>query len=108
MSDFFSDDTGMALNFRNHRWRFPGFILDPVLDLSLVLQNIRLIDKAVIPRRILAVGIEVPKRPADIHAVLDRLKRTSRHSVHIATVPMAEGLGKFANVERAPRHGEHR
>ena len=101
MSDFFIDHSGTVANFYGRRRRFIGAILDPGMDLLLGLQGIRVIDKAAIPRRVLAVGIEVPGRTADIHSVLGRLQKTSRHAVQVSVVPMAEGLGKFANAERA-------
>jgi len=101
MSDFFTDDSGRVANFHGRRRRLIGAMLDPGIDLLLGLQGIHLIDRAIIPRRVLAVGIEVPGRTADIHNVLGRLKQTSRHSVQISVVSMAEGLGKFANAERA-------
>ena len=101
MSDFFVDDSGRVANFHGRRRRYLGAMLDPWVDLSLLAQGIRLIDGAIIPRRVLAVGIEVPSRPKDVHSVLGRLQRTSRHAMDISIVPMAEGLGKFANAERA-------
>src|ERR1700759_2398373 len=101
MSDFFTDDSGRVANFHGRRRRYLGAMLDPWIDLSLLPLGIRLIDRAAIPRRVLAIGIEVPSRPREIHNVLGRLQRTSRHSVDVSIVPMAEGLGKFANVERA-------
>ncbi len=101
MSDFFTDHSGSVANFNGRRRRVAGAMLDSGTDLLLAVQGIRLIDRATIPRRVLAVGIEVPGRSADIHNVLDRMRRTSRHSVQVSTIQMAEGLGKFANVERA-------
>jgi hypothetical protein len=101
MSDFFVDHTGSSPNLRSKRRRCIGTLLDPWVDMLLVVQGIGFVDKATIPRRVLAVGIEVPGRAADIHDVLGRLQQTSRHSVQTSIVPMAEGLGKFANVERA-------
>ncbi len=101
MSDFFTDDSGRVANFHGRRRRYLGAMLDPWIDLSLLAQGIRLIDRAAIPRRVLAIGIEVPSRPRDVHDVLGRLQRTSRHLIDVSIVPMAEGLGKFANVERA-------
>lgn len=101
MSDFFTDDSGTVPNFHGRRRRLFGALLDPALDLLLALQGIHAIDSGAIPRRLLLVGIEVPGRAADIHRVLNRLRQTSRHAIHISIVPMAEGLGKFANAERA-------
>jgi hypothetical protein len=101
MSDFFTDDSGRVANFHGRRRRYLGAMLDPGVDLSLLTLGIGLIDRAAISRRVLAIGIEVPSRPRDVHNVLGRLQRSSRHSVDVSIVPMAEGLGKFANVERA-------
>ena len=101
MSDFFTDNSGRVANFHGRRRRLIGAMLDPGIDLLLGIQGIHLIDRAAIPRRVLAVGIEVPGRTADIHHVLGRLQQASRHSVQTSVVPMAEGLGKFANAERA-------
>lgn len=101
MTDFFTDHTGASPNMRSAKRREAGERLDPWLDRLLSLRGIRYIDKLVRPRWVLIVGIEVPGREADIHAVLNRLKSTSLHHTTLVTVPMAEGLGKFANVERA-------
>ena len=101
MSDFFLDNTGMSPNFGNWKRRAVGALLDPWIEVSLTVQGIRSLDRMIKPRRVLAVGIEVPSRQADIHTVLNRLRQTSRHWVQTVAVPMAEGFGKFANVERA-------
>ena len=43
-----------------------------------------------------------PAGTADIHNnVLNRLQQSSKHAVELSIVPMADGLGKFANIERA-------
>lgn len=101
MADWFTDYSGASPNFRSRRWRALGAVLDPLFDLSLQLQGVSSIHRTVKSRRILIVGVEVPSRPGDIHKVLSGLTRTSRHSVELVTIPMAEGVGKFANVERA-------
>ena len=50
----------------------------------------------------LIVGVEVPSRKDDIHAVLARLQRRSRHRIETSVVPMAD-RGKFANIDAAIR-----
>ena len=88
-------------NFYGRRRRFFGALVDPILDLLLSHQGIHAIDNGTIPWRLRAIGIEVPGRAANIHKAFGRLQQTSRHSVQISIVPMAEGVGKFANAERA-------
>lgn len=101
MSDFFTSYDGSSPNYRSRRRRLIGAMIDPVLDMSLIALGIGRIDNALIPRRVLLVGIEVPGRASDIHNVLNRIQRYSRHAVSTTIVPMVEGLGKFANAERA-------
>jgi hypothetical protein len=101
MSDFFTSYGGSSPNSHSRRRRIIGAMIDPLLDMSLAALGIGRIDNALIPRRVLLVGIEVPGRTSDIHVVFNRMKRYSRHCVLTATIPMAPGLGKFANAERA-------
>jgi len=101
MSDFFTSHFGSSPNYHSERSRKIGELLDPLFDFSLKLQGVARVDLAIKPCSVLVVGIEVPGREADIHAVLDEMKRTSRHWVQTLVTPMVEGFGKFANIDRA-------
>lgn len=70
------------------------------LRLSGVLSRIRQKNETRPPIRVLVVGIEVPSRKNDIHAVVKNLCAGTRHDVSISITPMGD-RGKFANIDEA-------
>lgn len=103
-SDFFRSHEGTAVPI-SHRWRGRTRlrIKDFFCDLSLVLSPRLRAARSRKParaERILIVGIEVPSRSADIHDVVARLRRGSRHDISVSISPMLD-QGKFANITAA-------
>jgi hypothetical protein len=100
--DFFDSSFGTLrrLSWRNRRL---GWLTDSLFDSRLRLNRTRRslrtsIDASPV-QDVLIVGIEVPDRAADIHAVIDALSRT-RHRIEVALVKM-QPRGKFENVNAA-------
>jgi hypothetical protein len=105
LTDFFISHVGVAANFGSRKARWAGAVKDLILDLN-PLFRFRLAQmdsrfKNNQARRILAVGIEVPGREQDIHTVMRRLQRSTKHKVEISITKLLPGEGKFNNIQRA-------
>ncbi len=104
MSDFFDGNSGLEPSLR--RRDFPARrLLDAAFDASLrisALARVRRAAAARPARRVLIVGVEVPSRPNDIHDVVAKLRRRTRHHTTVRIHPMGD-RGKFANIDCAIR-----
>jgi hypothetical protein len=101
MTDFFTSSEGLTAG----RGRLGPWVLDLGSDLALACSGgLRDLERQAASgdrRSVLLAGIEVPTRRGRIQDVSDRLSKSSRNHVEVAIVPMAEGKGKFENIQAA-------
>jgi hypothetical protein len=103
-TDFFRSQFGNYVDLPFWRRRSMGRLMDPLFDLRLQLNSsYRALRQASLPHqplKVLILGVEVPARSADLKRVLSTLAQ-SRHDVTCISAALAEGCGKFQNINHA-------
>lgn len=103
-TDFFRSQFGNYLDLPLWRKRRVGPLTDLLFDLRLKLNSsFRAIQHKVshpTKLNVLAIGVDVPARSADLTRVLNSLS-SSQHKMTYARAPLIEGRGKFQNINAA-------